>query len=123
MADQEKVPTIIPISSGARNKVLAEGKVLIVERLPNSEQPHPSTDGLPEGSAGLPGEHLEHEPIVDSGKVIAAPPGHGETVTTIPSEKEVERLLKASTEDSGSWFAKFFNRKKEREGQELPKAA
>ncbi|MBI2405485.1 hypothetical protein HYV21_00315 [Candidatus Microgenomates bacterium] len=91
MADQEKVPTTVPI----------------VEHLPNSEQPHPSIDGLPEGSAGHPGEHLEHEPIVYGGQVIATPPGYGVEVRTQPSEEEVERLLKKEVGEGGRWFGEI----------------
>lgn len=76
----------------------------IVEHLPNGDQPHPRTDEMPEGTIGHPGEHLEHTPVTHYGKVVAAPPGHGEEVETVPSSGEVEKLLKEGEEESGHWL-------------------
>lgn len=92
MTDQEKIPGTIPI----------------VEHLPNGEQPHPSLEGAPEGTIGHPDEHLEHEPIEDGGKVVAAPLGHGVQVSTVPSEEEVERMLKEGTGEGGRWLGSLF---------------
>lgn len=84
------------------------GGVLIVEHLPNGQEPHPKTEGMPEGVVGHPGEHLEHEAITHDGKVVALPhEGHGEKVETIPSPEEVEKLLKESTEEAGHWLGVF----------------
>lgn len=104
MTDQEKIPGTIPI----------------VEHLPNGEQSHPSLEGAPEGTVGHPDEHLEHEPIKDGGKVVAAPPGHGVQVNTNPSEEQVERMLKEGTGEGGRWMGRWFKKKRE---QELAKAA
>lgn len=89
--------------------------VPMVEHLPNGENPHPSLEGVPEGTVGHPDEHLEHQPIVDGGKVVAAPPGHGVEIKTVPSEAEVEKMLKEGTGEGGHWLGKWFKRKRERE--------
>lgn len=93
--DQEKVPTNIPI----------------VEHLPTGDQTHPNTDGLPKGTIGHPGEHLEFPPIEHEGKVVAAPEGHGVSVETIPSAEEVEKMLKEGTEETGHWLGELLKRK------------
>lgn len=84
--------------------------VPIVEHLPNGENPHPSLEGAPEGSVGYPGAHLEHEPIRDGKQVIAAPPGQGVVLETVPSEKEVEKMLKEGAEERERWEGGFFKR-------------
>lgn len=83
--------------------------VPIVEHLPNGDNPHPSLEGAPEGSVGHPGAHLEHEPVMDGRQVVAAPPGHGVVPETVPSEEEVEKMLKESggAGESGHWASKF----------------
>lgn len=90
--------------------------VPIVEHLPNGQEPHPKTDGMPAGTVGHPGEHLEHEAITHEGKVVAIPhEGHGEKVETVPSPEEVEKLLKQSEEETAHWLGKLIKRKAESE--------
>lgn len=95
--------------------------VPIVEHLPNGDKPHPSLEGAPEGSVGHPDAHLEHEPVMDGKQVVAAPPGHGVVPETVPSEKDVEKMLKEGADAGGHWIGKILRRKKEKE--ELPEAA
>lgn len=101
MVDQEKIP--------------------IVEALPNGEEPHPNTDGMPQGTVGYPGEHLEHQPITHNGKIIAAPQGYGQEIQTVPSPKKVEEMLGQATGESGRWLGALFKKLVQKE--KLEKAA
>ncbi len=65
---------------------------------------------MPEGVLGHAGEHLEHEPITHDGKVIAAPAGHGVVIKTVPSEAEVETLLREDTGESGHWVGELLKK-------------
>ena len=85
-------------------------KIPIVEELPNGEEPYPNTDGMPQGTVGHPGEHLEHQPITHNGKVIAAPEGYGQTIQTVPPPDEVEKMLREETGEGGRWFGEFLRR-------------
>ncbi len=95
--------------------------VPIVEHLPNGDNPHPSLEGAPQGTLGHADEAFEHKPIEHDGKIIAAPEGHNVQVTITPSEEQVEKMLKESTEDSERWRGEQLKRNKEK--AELPKAA
>lgn len=76
-------------------------KIPIVEHLPTADQPHPNLDNLPEGSVGHPGEHLDHEPMMDSGKVIGAPhPGYGQEV-------KIRKETKNDVARADSWLSRL----------------
>lgn len=100
----------------------ASPPIPLVERFPNSENPHPTVDETtPVGAVGHPDAALEHTPIEHEGKVIGAPQGHNAQIE-VPGEKEADELaLKANSEEAQRWGAEIAKRKKEK--AELPKAA
>lgn len=87
--------------------------------MPNGSQPYPKLDGMPVGSVGHVGEHAEHEPIVSGGQIVAAPPGHGVQVKTIPSAEEVEKRMKEKAEEGGRWWAVFGKREGLKKGNRV----